>query len=98
MGRQAPGTAAENRASDRTLIQHLRERGGDLTKSRHVGVHFDSPSEEIAGKLAATLRSEGWTTSITPIESEWLVSGTERWILVNEDTIADLRADMEHRA
>jgi Regulator of ribonuclease activity B len=88
----------ENTAADDRLIEHLRASGSDLTKSREVGVHFDAVSDDIANALAAQLRIEGWTVTVTRLESEWLVSGTEKWMLVTAEEIGRLRGEMERTA
>jgi hypothetical protein len=45
-------------ASDARFIQRLAEAGCDLSKSRHVGIHFDAPTVEAANAVINALSSE----------------------------------------
>jgi hypothetical protein len=85
-------------ASDKQFIARLAGRGVDLTKPLNVGIHIHAPSEATADAVVRELRAEGLDTHISDVGDEWVVSGLGRWMIVNEQTIADLRLSYESLA
>jgi hypothetical protein len=87
-------------SDDAMLIRHLVDRGCDLTKQREVGIHFDVPSQEIAEAIARDLRTDGWDPSIFTLPDQCVVSADGKWLVVSEESIAELRrsaADLASR-
>jgi len=87
-----------NDAGDARLIGNLIARGCDMTEPRQVGIHFYAPAKDRAEALAAVLDAEGLEPHIFEREGEWLVAGLKKWMIVSQETIAELRQSSEDLA
>jgi regulator of ribonuclease activity B len=85
-------------ASDKRFIARLVERGVDLTKPLNVGIHIHAPSQAVADAVVRELRAEGLKTEVFNLGEEWVVGGLGKWMIVNDQTIADLRLSYEDLA
>jgi hypothetical protein len=85
-------------ADDADLIARLVDRGCDLTRTRQVGVHFDTRSHEVAEAVSGDLRANGWEPEVSQLRNEWLVSADRGWMVVTAESIAELRRTSEELA
>jgi hypothetical protein len=90
----AERTNKENAAADKRVIDGLRYGGSDISKSRHVKARIYAPSEEVAQAVAANLVEEHGDAEVMRVSNTSCLVTTETWMVVNEQTIADLRRDM----
>jgi hypothetical protein len=86
---------------DVNAIEALREAGADLTEGRELRVFLHFPSEDEARSAATKMPSAGFRPEVTEEPSasmRWLVTGRAASFVVNEASIAELRATLDNIA
>jgi hypothetical protein len=59
--------AALGKASDAQVIEQLTKRGSNLTRPHNIEFRFYFPSRELAERVTATLRADGFRVSVEEV-------------------------------